>query len=284
MSGASFVLRRLVCDIIAIVPIIVVSSVVYALSPFQRGYFKDDLSLKYPYRPSTVPNVYLYTVCPIITILIIIIVELFRAHNYGFSRTYKGVSLVLICNYKFIYLLGFGYAVTSAFVHIGKVVVGELRPNFFDVCGPTPVTTTSYGYVSNFTCTKSNQHEIDEMRLSFPSGHSAYTMFPAVFISVYLYYRMPHIPVASVLQAFLQVAAITAAFYVGLTRVTDNKHHPHDVLAGFLIGAVVAIFCVRYATDVHELDDAEQGGLDEPLLPALKNQAPEMSLNKISSY
>lgn len=57
---------------------------------------------------------------------------------------------------------------------------------------------------------------------------------------------MPDISIGSALQAFIQVSGITAAFYVGLTRITDNKHHPHDVLVGFIIGAAVAVFAVSF--------------------------------------
>ena len=48
----------------------------------------------------------------------------------------------------------------------------------------------------------------------------------------------------SVVQAFIQVVALTAAFYVGLTRITDNKHHWTDVLAGFVIAFLVGIYSV----------------------------------------
>ncbi|VDN16376.1 unnamed protein product [Dibothriocephalus latus] len=55
---------------------------------------------------------------------------------------------------------------------------------------------------------------------------------------------MPRIGVASVLQAFLQTTVFALAFYVGLSRVSDYKHHWSDVLAGMLLGAAVAIFTV----------------------------------------
>uniref|UniRef100_A0A5K3FE23 AcidPPc domain-containing protein n=2 Tax=Mesocestoides corti TaxID=53468 RepID=A0A5K3FE23_MESCO len=258
MSSLKWALFRVLFDLLAITPFIIVSAVVYTMEPFHRGYFANDESLKYPYYPSTVKSVYLYTVVPIIAILIIIITELVRARHYGFATRYKRIPLIIISLYKFLYLLALGYAVVSMFVHIGKIVIGRLRPNFFDVCNPAVVTETRFGYITNFACLKNDTHLIREMRLSFPSGHSAYSMFPAIFIVVYLHYRMPRISMGSVLQAFVQTAAVTAAFYVGLTRVTDNKHHWTDVLAGMLLGAAVGIFSVRYATDVHEFDTAEQ--------------------------
>ncbi|CUT99282.1 phosphatidate phosphatase [Echinococcus multilocularis] len=257
MSGVQWFLLRILFDLIAVIPFVVVAAVVYKLEPFQRGYFSNDNSLKYPYFSSTVKNIYLFTVVPIISILIIATTELIRARNYGFLTRYKSIPLIFINLYKFLYLLAFGYAVVSMFIHIGKIVVGRLRPNFFDVCGPVAVAETAYGYISEFRCTKNDAYLIREMRLSFPSGHSAYTMFPAIFIAVYLHYRMPAIGMGSVLQAFVQTAAVTGAFYVGMTRVSDNKHHWTDVLAGMIIGALVGIFTVRYATDVREFDAAE---------------------------
>lgn len=37
------------------------------------------------------------------------------------------------------------------------------------------------------------------------------------------------------------------AFYTGLSRVSDHKHHPSDVLAGFAQGALVA-YCIVSGT------------------------------------
>lgn len=51
--------------------VIVVSAVVYTLSPFKRGYFANDDSLKYPYFSSTVSSVYLYTIVPLIAIVVV---------------------------------------------------------------------------------------------------------------------------------------------------------------------------------------------------------------------
>lgn len=75
--------------------------------PFQRGYFANDASLKYPFHSSTVKSIYLYTVTPIIAVLIvsfepckiayllqIVATELIRARSYGFKTRYKHIPLV----------------------------------------------------------------------------------------------------------------------------------------------------------------------------------------------
>ncbi len=59
---------------------------------------------------------------------------------------------------------------------------------------------------------------------------------------------MPRIAMGSALQAFIQIAVVCGAFYVGLSRVSDNKHHPTDVLAGMIIGFLIGLFSVRFST------------------------------------
>lgn len=48
---------------------------------------------------------------------------------------------------------------------------------------------------------------------------------------------------ARLLRPLTQFTLIMMSFYTGLSRVSDHKHHPTDVLAGFLQGALVA-YCI----------------------------------------
>ncbi len=43
-----------------------------------------------------------------------------------------------------------------------------------------------------------------------------------------------------ILRPFLQFGIFTLAFYVSLTRISDYKHHPGDVVAGALVGVFFA--------------------------------------------
>ena len=42
---------------------------------------------------------------------------------------------------------------------------------------------------------------------------------------------------------FLQLAFLTMAFGTTLTRITDNKHHPADLVVGALIGMFMQVLC-----------------------------------------
>jgi membrane-associated phospholipid phosphatase len=38
---------------------------------------------------------------------------------------------------------------------------------------------------------------------------------------------------------------LSYSYCLGITRITDNRHHPTDVLAGGVLGSVIAIVAVR---------------------------------------
>ena len=42
---------------------------------------------------------------------------------------------------------------------------------------------------------------------------------------------------------FLQLAFFAMAFGTTLTRITDNKHHPADLVVGALIGMFMQVLC-----------------------------------------
>ena len=39
----------------------------------------------------------------------------------------------------------------------------------------------------------------------------------------------------------MQLACIASAFWVALTRVKDHMHHPGDVIAGAIVGALIQV-------------------------------------------
>ena len=47
------------------------------------------------------------------------------------------------------------------------------------------------------------------------------------------------------LKRLFQVLLLSVAVFTALSRISDNKHHPTDVLAGSLIGILIA--CIDYA-------------------------------------
>lgn len=89
--------------------------------------------------------------------------------------------------------------------------------------------------------------------LLFAEGNSCQNIYPVVHIQ----FGSPLLPLcfqlyiqsrftwrgARLLRPLLQFTLLMMAFYTGLSRVSDHKHHPTDVLAGFVQGALVA-YCI----------------------------------------
>ncbi len=47
-------------------------------------------------------------------------------------------------------------------------------------------------------------------------------------------------PPRTILRALLILISMLAALLTGYSRISDNKHHPTDVLSGWLIGFTIS--------------------------------------------
>ncbi|KAI5085584.1 phosphatidic acid phosphatase type 2D, partial [Silurus meridionalis] len=59
------------------------------------------------------------------------------------------------------------------------------------------------------------------------------------------------------------------AVYTGLTRISDYRHHPSDVLTGFLQGGITAYWVAFYISSMFKTCPAERSStslsLDSPM-------------------
>lgn len=116
-----------------------------------------------------------------------------------------------------------------------KMYIARRRPNFYALCGFDLVLRA---------CTASTEH-IREAQCSFPSGHSSLAAVSMVYLSWYLTLRiLPSNSMSSRWQTLgsLSISIILPGYavFVGATRLADNWHHFSDVLAGLVLGSIVA--------------------------------------------
>ncbi|XP_077058668.1 phospholipid phosphatase 1-like, partial [Siphateles boraxobius] len=209
-------------------------------TPFKRGFFCSDDTIKYPFKEDTISYQLLMGIIIPLALLLIIFGECFTIYlRSRASLSYEYIA----CVYKAVGSFVFGAALSQSLTDIAKYTIGRLRPHFLTVCKPRwSLVDCTAGYIENFTCT-GDPHDTNEGRLSFYSGHSSFSMYCMLFLALYLQSRL-RVRWARLVRPTLQVSFIAASLYVGLSRVSDYKHHWSDVLTGLVQGAAVALFTV----------------------------------------
>ncbi|KAJ8346281.1 hypothetical protein SKAU_G00304740 [Synaphobranchus kaupii] len=186
-------------------------------SPYQRGVYCDDESIRYPYKHDTITHGMMAAVTISFSVIIITSGEAYLVYS---KRLHSNS--------------GFNQYVATLYKVVGT---------FLFVCAPKVCN----GYMREINCT-GNLHNVTESRLSFYSGHSSFGMYCMLFLALYVHARMVG-KWARLLRPTIQFFLVAFAVYVGYTRVSDYKHHWSDVLVGLLQGALIAILTVRYVSD-----------------------------------
>jgi len=101
----------------------------------------------------------------------------------------------------------------------------EGRTEFYKAYGATMLSTIALKYTVREKRPDNNDRD------SFPSGHTSSSVSSAVFIHKRYGFEYA-------LPAYL------GAIYTGYSRIHVNRHHPRDVLAGAVIGAVSSWYFV----------------------------------------
>lgn len=231
--------------------------------PYERGFNCNDESLMYPFRESTVTHDVLYVVGFGVPVISILVTEFVRwKMNLENERDLKlfgrPIPIWMQNSYKYIGILLFGAACSQLTTDIAKYTIGRLRPHFFDVCRPVINDGTNctdpvnlYRYIIDFKCNNpdASKRKLKEVRLSFMSGHSSFSMYTMVFAALYLHVRI-NWKGSKLFKHFLQFFFISLAWYTALSRISDYKHHWSDVLAGSTQGLAIALIVVYGVSDL----------------------------------
>lgn len=220
--------------------------------PMIQDFTCDDESIKKPLVEQTVSVPVLLAAIGSLAIICFITVEFIKvAQTYRFCENVSAQLKRVVCNVFFCCVMfSYGITVTVLMTNLGKYTIGRLRPNFIATCQPdwSRINCTDKSGFPIFVsgddyCTKSNEKELKEARLSFPSGHTSFAAFAATFLITYMELEITCQSKWGVIpKLFFQIVLALGAFYCGLTRISDFKHHPTDVVGGFSIGICVALF------------------------------------------
>ncbi|XP_063744873.1 phospholipid phosphatase 1 isoform X2 [Eleginops maclovinus] len=267
--GIPFVLLDITCLILAGLPFVIFT---LTHSPFHRGFFCNDDSIRFPLKEDTISYQLLGGVMIPVTVLTMVIGECLLVHLKRLKSKSSYGSYVS-CVYKAVGTFLFGAAMSQSLTDIAKYSIGRLRPHFLDVCKPDwrLINCSAGAYIEDFTCT-GDAKMVNEGRLSFYSGHSSFSMYCMLFLALYLQARL-QVEWARLLRPTIQFFLIAASVYTGLSRVSDYKHHWSDVLTGLLQGAIMALLVVFCVSDFFK----------PPVAPRKEEDIPHTTLQETST-
>lgn len=223
--------------------------------PFKRGFFCDDESLKYPFiKNDTVTVLDLALIVLVVPFITIIISEILFYRLMNKKYPLQNVDFILhtlsiLSDWFLATCISF---ITTNFI---KAMVGRYRPMFMDACKPNiDCNLPAYQgkYITNFECLE-EQWPLEQLRKSFPSGHSSESMVAMTYIALYLNKRYKRFNFCRFLIVILQLIFILISIFVGLSRIQDFRHHWSDVLAGFLLGSMIALISTRLTGKLDDL-------------------------------
>ena len=248
-----------------------------AITPFRRGFFCSDVSIRYPVREDTVSTTSLVISSVLFFIFVVFIGEYMfglkespaitnlKTGNKPFSwiQVYLTPRKWFFRALKFFFIYLWALLASQVLVNILKHSIGTLRPNFYAVCNPNIKCSNKsdpFLYHTDYVCQDTTSKEEASLRTSFPSGHSAFSATAALFLVVYIQKKMNK-PISltfcgteKVLDTFivlvgpsLQFVCFGLSCWTSLLRVSDYKHHLLDVIVGYILGGIIGFVAAYHS-------------------------------------
>ena len=265
--------------------------------PYQRGFYCDDENIKKPFKEDTVSEVVCFVIWAFLAAAILISVEMVSFISHPSVKNDDDVKIpsMVIEFYRVIGSFCIGAVFCMLATEMSKMTIGELRPHFLTICNPKLNRKICYGtedtanlprygmvFVEGIECHYNKtisgvafeeshwEKKVKDARKSFLSGHSSFSFYCAVFLTLYLGTRLINLKakekfigtqrrgslpafillISKALRPFIQFGLLATAFYICLSRVSDYKHHPRDVIAGGLFGSLSAYLTFTYIADL----------------------------------
>ena len=255
--------------------------------PYHRGFFCDDESIKHPIVDEEIPETMAFGIWAVIVFLLIPAIELLHVTIYShLSPTPLGKwgPWLFIELYRILGYFTLGALFTLLTTEMAKFKVGRLRPYFLTACFPNKdhmapdLSSVNakckdaedfYIFVTDYKCTGTDE-DVREARKSFLSGHTSLSFYTATFLVVYIQARLRRMGSdcfgdnenksvkmfrmmfsgLKILRPFLQFGIFSLAGYITLTRISDYKHHPMDVVTGMVVGIFYAFMILFVLMDL----------------------------------
>ena len=145
------------------------------ISVTRRGFYCDDMSIRYPIRPETISTKVLIIASVLLAAVLFSVTEYFILKQNKFLTT-STVSLVkksfqvpawLSPALRLLLTYFMGAAANSILTDIAKNVIGWPRPNFWETCQPNVTCSDNanrYVYITQFKCLNGKYYEVNVPR------------------------------------------------------------------------------------------------------------------------
>lgn len=80
------------------------------------------------------------------------------------------------------------------------------------------------------------------------SGHASISVYAALFLIWFLQCRIPQLRSLFLIPLIQSMLMIWTSFCC-ISRITDHRHHPHDVIGGVFLGFVFAFYTCHILSD-----------------------------------
>ncbi|XP_076161974.1 phospholipid phosphatase 1 isoform X2 [Ptiloglossa arizonensis] len=246
--------------------IVLLTVLEFGTIPQQRiGFYCNDPKISFKFLGDTISITLLITGCLLTPIIVMWITEYMchPADSYDTASGSAGSRIKQVWLWYGHYLIGI---FTLTFIcNVMKTLIGEPRPHFLDTCRPREAHNCTNEYVETYTCTNTDDSDwfISDSSKSFPSGHSALSVYTTIFIVWYLQNRLPNR--TFLLKPWLQCLMCLWAVICSLTRIGDNRHHWWDVLAGIILGFVFSVLTVTVSCCTFRLNRIVSHIYSEPI-------------------
>jgi diacylglycerol diphosphate phosphatase/phosphatidate phosphatase len=222
--------------------------------PVKHTFRITDASISYELKNATIPY-YIVIMIGVVYMILITMSEYIQYRNY---ITFKRRVMY--------YITGITESILIVILITGivKLSVGRLRPDFLNRCfGDDYIDVIRK--MKDILYTRDiceTFHSTIEGSKSFFSGHTS-TMFAySPIMTVYILKTLNQkdfkgstryrVDFMRSIITLIALAPMVFALYVGITRITDNKHHYSDVTMGIVVGTMSSC---SYLYDVAKLDN-----------------------------
>ncbi|KAJ9098055.1 hypothetical protein QFC19_006490 [Naganishia cerealis] len=204
------------------------------INGYRRLFSITDESLAHPFaEKERIPVYALALIAGVFPLVVILLTAAFYTRSF-YDAQVGALGLAL------------SLGLTVTLTDIIKITVGRPRPDLFSRCQPPEAYTSNpiHGLTSWHICTRTDL--LNDGFRSFPSGHASFGWCGMIYLALFLAAKMHVLNKRGyTFKSWILLIPIATASLISISRTMDYRHHATDVIAGGIIGTLIAWYAYR---------------------------------------